>query len=52
MPNAPAFTTATACNKAETGAGATMACGSQPCNGTMAALTPTPAISRKNITFK
>ena len=28
-----------------TGAGATIACGSQPCSGTSAALTPRPAIS-------
>jgi len=29
--------------------GATMACGSQPCSGTSAALTPTPAISSQKI---
>ena len=36
--NTPAFTTATACSRAETGVGATMAEGSQLCSGMMAAL--------------
>jgi hypothetical protein len=45
MPKAPALTTATACSRALTGAGATMAAGSQPCSGTMAALTPSPPMS-------
>ena len=50
MPNAPAFTTATACSSALTGAGATMALGSQPCSGTIAAFTPRPSMnSRKMI---
>ena len=34
----PALTTATACSRAETGVGATMAEGSQLCSGMMAAL--------------
>ena len=38
IPKTPAFTTATACNKAETGVGATIAAGSQKWNGTKAAL--------------
>ena len=49
MPNAPALTTATACSSALTGAGATIACGSHPWNGTMAAFTPSPAMSSAKI---
>ena len=36
--NTPALTTATACSSADTGAGATMAAGSQRCTGISAAL--------------
>jgi hypothetical protein len=49
MPKAPALTTATACSRALTGAGATMAAGSQPCSGTSAALTPSPPMSSTKI---
>jgi hypothetical protein len=49
MPKAPALTTATACSSADTGAGATIASGSQPCSGTSAALTPRPAISSRKM---
>ena len=45
---APALTTATACSSADTGAGATIALGSQPCSGTRAALTPKPTTSAAN----
>jgi len=45
----PTFTTATACNRALTGVGATMAEGSHECTGTIAAL-PMPSKKRKNIT--
>ncbi len=36
--NTPALTTATACSSAHTGVGATIAAGSQRCNGISAAL--------------
>ena len=52
MPKAPALTTATACSKALTGAGATMAMGSHPCSGTNAAFTPNPAINKTNARVK
>ena len=39
---APALTTATACSRAVTGVGATLAAGSQSWKGKMAALTPKP----------
>ena len=51
MPKAPALTTATACSSALTGAGATIAWGSQPCSGTSAAFTPRPMISSRKIIF-
>ena len=52
IPNAPALTTATACRSALTGAGATIDCGSQPCSGNNAALTPNPATSKKKMIRK
>ena len=45
--NTPALTTATACNSALTGVGATMAAGSQRCIGISAAL-PMPYMYRMN----
>ena len=47
--NAPALTTATACKSAVTGVGATLAVGSQPCSGKIAALTPKPRKPRVNM---
>lgn len=47
-----ALTTATACSRALTGAGAAIAFGSQPCSGTSAALAPTPPISRMKMRTK
>lgn len=49
IPNTPALTTATAWSSAETGAGATIASGSQPCSGNSAALTPSPPTSSTKI---
>ena len=46
MPKTPAFTTATAWRSPLTGVGATMAEGSQPWSGTMAAFTAKPARRR------
>ena len=43
--NTPTFTTATACNKAETGVGATIAAGNQECSGMIAALA-TPKMNK------
>jgi len=48
MPNAPDLTTATAWSSPETGVGATIASASHECSGISAALTPKPAMSRKN----
>jgi hypothetical protein len=48
--NTPAFTTATACSNAETGAGATIAAGNQPCSGISAAFAA-PNTSRRSSTF-
>ena len=48
IPNTPALTTATACSNAETGVGATIALGSQLCNGITPAFTPTPPASSTN----
>jgi len=46
MVKTPAFTTATACNSALTGVGATMADGNQRCTGIRAAL-PMPKQNRQ-----
>ena len=48
--NTPAFTTATACNSAETGVGATMAAGNQRWKGISAAL-PMPNMYSANSTI-
>ena len=52
MPKTPALTTATACSRALTGVGATIAIGSQPCSGMIAALTPKPIMKQTNSTVR
>jgi hypothetical protein len=50
MAKTPAFTTATACSRALTGVGATMAAGSQAWRGMTADFTATPVTNRANRT--
>ena len=47
----PVLTTATACSRAETGVGAIMAAGSQPCSGMTAALTEPAMIIRMKMNW-
>ena len=49
MAKAPDFTTATAWSSAVTGVGATLALGSHPWNGKIAAFTPNPQNANKNM---